>query len=63
MNDKFEPPEQHVMTASALMDSYHAVISIDNWATDDLVDLLNLIDIELQQRAQEAQDGDSTEQR
>jgi hypothetical protein len=58
MNDEEEylnDTEPHLLEADELLDSYDGA-SIDAWATVDISRLIELLDIELQQRAPSLQD-------
>lgn len=41
----------HTDEATTILQEYSFVLSLDNWATGDLVHFAQLIDIELQERA------------
>jgi hypothetical protein len=46
--------DNHVNDFESLMNDYNFILGVSEWATADLVKLANLIDIELQQRADDA---------
>jgi hypothetical protein len=47
--------DDHAEVFEQIMQDYNFMLSMEQWATSDLVKLANLIDIELQQRAEAEQ--------